>query len=116
MNALTHRIHRPTAHAQTRLGTWAVRTGGLALAGTVALSVTFAAGAPRPDGITDSWWVLGAGAAILLAAAVCTVTGLLAVVRDRDHSWLVAVATVAGLSVLLLTLQQVAEGLGWMTS
>jgi hypothetical protein len=115
MNALSRRFHGTHAPPETRLGTWALALSGLAVAGTVALSLAFAAGLERGEGFTDNWFVTGAGFAILASAAAAAVTGLVALVRDHDRSWLVASATVLGMLVTLVTLQQVAEGLGWLT-
>lgn len=116
MNALSDRFHGTHARPDSRLGTWAVALSGLALAGTVALSLALAAGLERGEGFTDNWLVTGVGFAILASATASAVTGLLALVRDHDHSWLVASATVLGMLVMLVTLQQVAEGLGWLSS
>jgi hypothetical protein len=52
--------------------------------------------------------------AILASAAAAAATGLLALIRRHDHSRLVVAATALGVLVTVLTLQQVAEGLGWL--
>ena len=101
---------------QTQLGRWATTCVAAALGITVALSVGFAAGMERPDTFADSWLVTAAGAATLAGSAAAATTGLLAMTRRHDRSWLVAAATGLGLLLTLLMLQQVAEGLGWLTS
>ena len=100
---------------ETHLGTWALSLAGLAVGGTAALTVAFAAGLEPADSFTDSWFLAVAGVAILSSAAASVVTGIIALARGHDRSWLVVSAT--GLSVLVaaLMLQQVAEGLGWLT-
>ena len=52
----------------------------------------------------------------MASATASAVTGLLAVFRQHDHTWLVVTATVLGVLVTVLMLQQVAEGLGWLGS
>ena len=101
---------------QTRLGRWATASAATALGLTVALSVAFAVGMERPETMTDSWLVLAVGAATLAGSGTATVTGMLAMTRRHDHAWLVGAATGLGLLLTLLMLQQVGEGLGWLTS
>ena len=101
---------------QTQLGRWAASSAAAALGITVALSVGFAAGMERPESMTDSWLVLAAGAATLAGSSAAATTGLLAMTRSHDRSWVVAAATGLGLLLTLLMLQQVGEGLGWLTS
>ena len=100
---------------ETRLGTWALSLAGLALGGTVVLAVAFAAGLERGESFSDNWYVTTAGAALLLSAAASVVTGSIARVRRHDHAWSVVAAVVVGALLTASTLQQVAEGLGWMT-
>ena len=116
MNALSGGIHRIHARPDTRAGRWAVTLAGLAVGGTVALALALATGLePRGEGFTDNWSVTIAGFTILVCAVASAVWGVLAVVRDQDRSWLVTAATVLGVLVTLSTLQQVAEGLGWLS-
>jgi hypothetical protein len=91
-----------------------VSLAGLALVGTVALAIAFAAGLESADSFSDNWLLSAAGVAILASAAASAATGLLALIRRHDHSWLVVTATGAGVLVTALMLQQVAEGLGWL--
>ena len=77
----------------TRLGTWALLLGGLALGGTVATALAFSAGMERAESFTDNWLLTAAGVAILASAAASAVTGLMAMIRRHDHSWLVFSAT-----------------------
>ena len=108
--------HRGTHWApETRLGTWALSLAGLALGGTVAVAIAFAAGVDSGDTFTDNWLLSMTGVAILACAAGSAVTGVMARVRRHDHSWSVVSATVVGVLLTALMLQQVAEGLGWMS-
>jgi hypothetical protein len=100
---------------ETHVGKWALSLAGLAVGGTVALAIAFAAGLEPVDSFTDNWFLTVAGLAILASATASVLTGFLALIRGHDRSWTVVSAT--GLSVLVtaLMLQQVAEGLGWLT-
>ncbi len=100
---------------ETQVGKWALSLAGLAVGGTVALTIAFAAGLEPADSFTDNWFLAVAGVAILASAAGSVISGILALIRGHDRSWLGVSAT--GLSVLVtaLMLQQVAEGLGWPT-
>ena len=89
---------------------------GTALAGMAASVVAFALGIESADGFTDNWLLTGWGAAVLLSAAGSVVAGGLALVRRHDRSWPVVTATVVGALLTTLMLQQVAEGLGILTS
>lgn len=117
MMATPSHAHRGGGHwtPATRLGTWTLSLAGFALGGTVALATAFAAGLERGESFSDNLYVTTAGAAILLCAAASVVTGGLARLRDHDDAWSVVVAVVVGALLTLSTLQQVAEGLGWLT-
>jgi hypothetical protein len=115
MSTTPLRHHAMHWSPETRLGKWALSLAGAAVGGTVALAIGFAAGLEPADSFTDNWFLTTAGLAILASAASSVVTGSLALIRGHDRSWLVMSAT--GLSVLAtaLMLQQVAEGLGWLS-
>jgi hypothetical protein len=100
---------------ETRSGTWALSLAGLALGGTVAIAVAFSAGLEPAESFSDNWLLTAAGIAILASAAASAVTGAIARIRHHDHSWSVLSAAVVGALLTVLTLQQVAEGLGWMS-
>jgi hypothetical protein len=100
---------------ETRLGTWALSLAGLALGGTAALAIAFSAWLEPAESFSDNWLLTAAGFAILASAAGSAVTGAIARIRDHDHAWSVVAAVVVGTLLTLLTLQQVAEGLGWMS-
>ena len=109
-----------TRHARrwapgTRSGMWALSLGGLALGGTVALAIAFSAGLEPAESFTDNWLLTAAGVAILASAVACAVAGLIAMIRRHDNSWLVLSATCVGILLTALSLQQVAEGLGWLS-
>lgn len=111
----SHTRHDMRWAPETRWGRWALSLTGLALGGTVALAIAFSAGLESAETFTDNWLLTAAGVAILGSAAASAVTGLLALIRRHDHSWLVLSATGVGVLVTALTLQQVAEGLGWLS-
>jgi hypothetical protein len=116
MTTVSKNDHRTPWIPESRLGTWTLALAGLAVGGTVGLSVALAFGLERADSFTDNWIITGSGAAILASAAASVVTGGLAVFRRHDRSWLVMSATAFGILVTALTLQQVGEGLGWLGS
>lgn len=99
---------------ETQLGRWALSLAGLAIGGTAALAIAFSAGLEPADSFTDNWLLTAAGVAILTSAAASAGTGLMALIRHHDRSWLVVSATGLGVLVTALMLQQVAEGLGWL--
>jgi hypothetical protein len=101
---------------ETRWGTWALSLAGLALGGTVALAIAFSAGLEPAESFSDNWLLTAAGFAILASAASSAVTGAIARIRHHDHAWSVLAAVVVGALLTVLTLQQVAEGLGWMSA
>lgn len=109
-----HSHHNMHWAPETQWGRWTVSLAGLALGGTVAVAIAFSAGLESAESFSDNWLLSAAGMAILASAAASAATGLLALVRRHDHSWLVVTATGAGVLVTVLMLQQVAEGLGWL--
>jgi hypothetical protein len=106
-----HNRHGMRWGPETRLGTWSLSLASLALGGTVALAIAFAAGMEPADSFTSNWMLTTAGVAILASAAASAVTGLIAMVRRVEHSWSVLGATAVGVLLTALMLQQVAEGL-----
>lgn len=101
--------------AETHVGTWTAWLAGLAVGGTVALALAFALGMEQAEGFSDKPLLTLAGVAILASGTTSVLTGVLALMRHHDHSWLVVSATVVGTLVTALALQQVAEGLGWLS-
>ena len=110
-----HTHHSMRWPPETRLGTWALSLSGVALGGTIALAVAFSAGLESAESFSDNWVLTAAGVAILVSAAASAVTGLMAVIRRHDHSWTVVSATGVGVLLTAVSLQQVAEGLGWLS-
>ena len=115
MTTRSHAHHGMHWAAETRWGTWALSLAGLALGGTVAVAIAFSAGLEPAESFSDNWLLTVAGMAILASAAASAATGVMARIRRHDHSWSVASATVVGVLVTALMLQQVAEGLGWLS-
>lgn len=100
---------------QSRDGRWAVLLGGVAVGGTAALAVAFALGMERAEGFFDKPLLTLAGAVLLVSGAACVVVGVLALVRRGDRSRLVVAAVAGGALVVVSSLQQAAEGLGWLS-
>ena len=117
MGATTSQTHRGMGWpAETQLGRWTISLAGLALGGTAVRAIAFSLGLEPADSFTDNWLLTGAGAAILASGAASVVTGALAFLRRHDRSWMVLSATGLGVLVTALSLQQVAEGLGWLAA
>ena len=115
MTTPSHAHHGLHWAPETRSGTWALSLAGLALGGTVATAVALEAGMERAESFSDNWLLTAAGFAILASAAASAVVGLVARIRHHDHGWSVVAAVVVGALLTALMLQQVAEGLGWMS-
>lgn len=116
MNATPWQTHHDMHWSpETRMGRWATSLAGVALGGTVASAIAFSLGMEHADSFTDKPLLTLAGLAILASGATSAVTGLLALVRRHDRSWLVLSATGVGVLITALMLQQVAEGLGWLS-
>jgi small neutral amino acid transporter SnatA (MarC family) len=116
MNTSTLKTHHGMQWSpETHLGEWTAWLAGLAFGGTVALAVAFALGMEHADSFSDKPLLTVAGVAILASGTTSVVTGALALMRRHDHSWVVVSATVFGVLVTALALQQVSEGLGWLS-
>lgn len=115
MTTPSHAHHGLHWAPETRSGTWALSLAGLALGGTVATAIAFSAGLERAESFSDNWLLTSAGFAILASAAASAVVGLVARIRHHDHGWSVVAAVVVGALLTALMLQQVAEGLGWLS-
>jgi hypothetical protein len=100
----------------SRLGRWTLGLAGLAVAGTAALAIAFSAGLEAAESFSHNWLLTAAGLAVLGVALASVATGLLALTARHDRSWAVVLATVAGMALSALFLQQVAEGLGWLSA
>ncbi|HWJ82777.1 MAG TPA: hypothetical protein VNS55_11115 [Nocardioides sp.] len=101
---------------ETRAGRWALSLAGASVGGVAVIIVALAAGLDHGGSFTDNWVASLMGVAVFATAAASTVTGLVALSRRHDRSALVIAGTALGVLVLALTLQQVAEGLGWLNS
>ena len=100
----------------SRLGRWALGLGGLAVAGTAALVIAFSAGLEPAESFSDNWLLTAAALAVLGIALASVAAGVVALAARHDRSWAVVLAMVAGIAVSALFLQQVAEGLGWLSA
>lgn len=108
--------HGLTRLPDSRVGMWAVALAGLAVIGTVGSVVAHAVGVEPAESFTDNWVLSLTGLGILVSGAASLVTGGDALIRRHDRSWLVVTAVVVGGLMTALVLQQVGEGLGWLSS
>lgn len=107
-------FHPHDAHwtPASRIGRWAVGLASAAVMGVALSVVGFATGVlESASSFSDNWALTAWGMAILAAGAAAAVTGALALFDRHDRSWSVVLATVFGAGVLLLLLNEVAEGL-----
>ena len=95
---------------------WAVALAGLSLAGLVAMGAAIALGVEPGDTFSDNWGVTAAGGAVLVSGAASLVAAVDALARHHDRARTVVAALVVGSLVTLSVLQQVGEGLGWLSA
>lgn len=100
----------------SRLGRWALGLAGVAVAGTAVLAVAFATGLEPAESFSDNWLLTSAGVAVLALSLAAVVTGVVALAARHDRSWGVLGAAVAGGTLALLFVQQLLEGLGWLSA
>jgi hypothetical protein len=95
----------------SRVGRRAITLAGFCVAGVVLLVLAFALGIVEPaDSYTDSWAQLVWGLGIWACGVAAFVTGLVAIARHHERSWMVVLATVLGLLPLALLLSEIALG------
>ena len=95
----------------SRVGRRAITFAGLSVAGVVLLVLGFAVGIIEPaDSYTDSWAQAVWGLGIWACGVAAVVTGSVAIVRHRERSWMVLLATALGLLPLALLLSEIALG------
>jgi hypothetical protein len=96
---------------QTRSGRLSVALAAASLAGLVAMAVSFAVGLVESvETFSDSWLLVTWGGAVLGAGLAAVVAGLVAA-RHGERSVSVTAATVVGVLMTLLVLNEVAQGL-----
>lgn len=95
----------------SRLGRRAVALAGLSVTGIALLVLGFALDLVEPaDSYTDSWPQLVWGMGIWACAVAAFVTGLVAITRRHERSWMVVAATALGLLPLALLISEIALG------
>jgi predicted membrane channel-forming protein YqfA (hemolysin III family) len=102
------RIPRFFRTPSTRLG-WAAISGAV---GTIVLVIVvniMVAGQGPPEG--DPWWWRVFGISALVCLLASGVAGLMAVVRNRERSWMVIAATAP---VLVVAVNELLEGLRYL--
>ncbi|MGN6577245.1 MAG: hypothetical protein ACTHKG_16350 [Nocardioides sp.] len=62
------------------------------------------------DGYTDSWAQAAWGAGIWAFAVAAFLTGLIAIARHHERSWMVVLATALGLLPIVLLVSEIALG------
>jgi hypothetical protein len=96
---------------ESRVARRAITFAGLSVAGVVLLVLSFALGIVEPaDSYTDSWPQLVWGLGIWACAVTAFITGLVAIIRHHERSWMVVLATALGLLPLVLLLSEIALG------
>ena len=111
MSTQSRSRHDMRSWPQTRIGRSALTLAGLSVTGIVLLVLGFALDIVEPaDSYTDSWAQLVWGAGIWLCAVAAFVTGLVAIIRHHERSWMVMLATALGLLPLVLLLSEIALG------
>ena len=105
----THSSSRPhlPGWPESRVGRRAITFAGLCVAGVVLLVISFALGIVEPaQSYTDSWAQLVWGLGIWACGVTAVVTGLIAIIRHHERSWMVVLATALGLLPLALLLSE----------
>jgi hypothetical protein len=111
VNAHVSIRHDMRGWPESRVGRRAITLAGLSVAGVVLLVLSFALGIVEPaDSYTDSWPQLAWGLGIWVCAVAAFVTGLVAIIRHHERSWMVVLATALGLLPLALLLSEIALG------
>ena len=96
---------------ESHVGRRAITFAGLSLSGIALLVLSFALGIVEPaDSYTDSWTQLVWGVGIWTCAVAAFVTGLIAIVRHDERSWMVMLATALGLLPVVLLVSEIALG------
>jgi hypothetical protein len=80
------------------------------------MATSVALGVEPGDTFSDNWGFTLAGGAVLVAGAGALVAGIDGLFRRHDPGRLVLAALVVGGLVTLAVLQQVGEGLGWLSA
>ena len=103
-----HHTHWPP---ESRVGRRAVALAGFSVGAVLLEILAFGIGLVEPaDSYTDSWVQAVWGACIWATALAALVTGIIAILRHHDHSWLVRAATLLGLLPVALLLSEIALG------
>jgi hypothetical protein len=93
------------------LGRRAIAFAGASVVGIVLLVLSFVLGLVEPaDSYTDSPAQLVWGAGIWTCAVAAFATGLVAIIRHHERSWMVGLATALGLLPVVLLLSEIALG------
>lgn len=111
MTAHPSPLHDIRVWPESRVGRWAITLAGFTVAGVVLMLLAFALKVVEPaTSYTDSWPQLVWGLGIWACGIGAVITGVVAMVRHHERSWMVALATVLGLLPLALLLGEIALG------
>jgi hypothetical protein len=103
--------HKIRGWPESGVGRRAITLAGLSVGGVVLLVLSFALGIVEPArSYTDSWGQLIWGLGIWVSGIGAVVTGLIAIIRHHERSWMVELATAVGLLPLVLLLGEIALG------
>ncbi|MFC5177315.1 hypothetical protein [Nocardioides taihuensis] len=96
---------------ESHVGRRAIMFAGLSVLGIALLMLSFALEVVEPaSSYADSWAQLVWGAGIWACAFAAFVSGLIALVRHHERTWMVVLATGLGLLPLALLLSEIALG------
>ena len=99
------------AWPESRVGRSAITFAGLSVTGIALLVLSFALGVVEPaDSYTASWPQLVWGVGIWVCALAAFVSGLVAILRHHERSWLLVLATALGLLPVVLLVSEIALG------
>jgi hypothetical protein len=96
---------------QSQVGWSAVAVAGLHVASVASILLAVVLGLVEiPDSFTDNLVFTGWGLSIWATGVACVVTGVVAITRRHERSWMVLVATFLGLLPVVMLLTEAAMG------
>lgn len=104
-------VRKRSSAPESRLGRWAVGFGALTLTSVVLILLSLALNVvDLPDSFSDNWWFGVWGVSIWATGLASVVTGVVAITRRHERSWMVLLATALGFLPVALLLSEVALG------
>jgi hypothetical protein len=109
MQHTTH--HGLRSLAESRVGCWAVVLGGITLTNVVLILTSLALNiVDLPDSFSENWAFGAWGVSVWVTGSTAVVTGLVAMTRRHERSWMVLVATLLGFLPVVLLISEAALG------